>query len=97
MPRRIINGIGYSKIDGVEVKDSAENAANGIGCLAAQFVAHAKDGIGGIYLCAPLVDGMDSGVSYVYRVKGNRADPLVIEVDDFKGSVAEFVVWCAKE
>jgi hypothetical protein len=90
LPRRIVNGIGAG--------DNAENAANGIGCLAAQFVAYAKDGIGGIYLCHPLAASEDSGVSFVYRVKGNRNEPLVIEVDDsFKGSVDEFASWCKKD
>lgn len=89
LPRRIICGIGSG--------DTAENAANGVGCLAAQYIAHAKDRIGGIYMSSPLVAGEDSGVSYVYRVKGNRDEPLVIEVDDsFKGSVAEFLSYCKK-
>ncbi len=40
--------------------------ANGMGCLAAQVVAHLKDGVGSVYLYAP--DSEDVGEEYVYTI-----------------------------
>lgn len=55
----IVNGIG---------RDSAgKKAANGMGCLAAQLVAHFKEGIGGFYLYPP--DTRDVDEEYIYHVK----------------------------
>ena len=42
-PIKVVNGLGLNN----------ETVANGAGCLAAQIVAHFKDGPGGIYLHRP--------------------------------------------
>ena len=55
-PIRMVNGIG----------SDSEHVANGAGCLAAQMVAHFKDGPGGIYLYAPT--SKDCGQDYEYHV-----------------------------
>lgn len=55
-PIRVVNGIGLTD----------EKIANGPGCLAAQMVAHFKDGPGGIYLNAPT--SKDCGQEYEYHV-----------------------------
>lgn len=55
-PIHMVNGLGLG----------SEHVANGAGCLAAQMVAHFKDGPGGIYLYAP--PSKDCGQDYEYHV-----------------------------
>ncbi len=43
-----------------------ERSANGMGCLAAQLIAHFKDGIGNIYIHNP--DDKDCGEEYTYTI-----------------------------
>lgn len=59
-PFKVVNGFGLDDKEG--------ESANGMGCLAAQVVAHFKDesGIGGIYLHAG--GTRDVGEEYVYTV-----------------------------
>ena len=69
--------------------------ANGMGCLAAQLVAHFKTGAGGFYLYP--VDVTDCGQDYEYHVftdrvgvKDSRGDVL------FEGSWKKFRKFCAE-
>lgn len=55
-PIRMVNGLG----------SDSKHVANGAGCLAAQMVAHFKDGPGGIYLYAPT--SKDCGQEYEYHI-----------------------------
>ena len=92
-PIKMVNGIG----------DTNEKIANGVGCLAAQLVAHFKDGPGGIYLQP--TKAKDCGQEYEYHVIADDTNDLVVEVFDtighrkkiFSGSVTKFVEFCAKE
>lgn len=91
-PMGITNGIGSDMEEG--------GWANGAGCLAAQMVAHFKDGIGGIYLTAPRtkLDGEDYG----YEIKINEDLSIKVKVvcygeKVFEGSVEAFGVFCGKE
>ena len=43
-----------------------ERSANGMGCLAAQLIAHFKDGIGNIYIHHP--DDKDCGEEFTYTI-----------------------------
>ena len=43
-----------------------ERSANGMGCLAAQLIAHFKDGIGNIYIHEP--NDSDCGEEYTYTI-----------------------------
>ena len=52
----MVNGIGQSE----------EKQFNGIGCLAAQFIAEFKKGVGNLYIHQP--DSKDCGEEYVYEV-----------------------------
>ena len=52
----MVNGFGQSE----------QKQFNGIGCLAAQFIAEFKNGVGGIYIHQP--DSKDCGEEYVYEV-----------------------------
>lgn len=75
--------------------DETRKTANGMGCLAAQLVAHFKKGVGGIYLYS--TNSVDSGQDYEYHVYQNT-----VKVKDwndkilFEGSWKEFEDFCAK-
>ena len=60
-PIRMVNGLG----------SDSKHVANGAGCLAAQMVAHFKNGPGSIYLYAPT--SKDCGQDYEYHVHTSEA------------------------
>ena len=85
--------------------------ANGMGCLAAQVVAHFKDSVGGFYIHS--VDSTECGQDYEYHVY-QKDKELRVRVTDrgcnmfgltmsdtnegiFDGTVAEFVKFCFDE
>ena len=61
-----------------------KRAANGMGCLAAQLIAHFKDGIGNIYIHEP--NDSDCGEEYTYTVYE----------EDGKVRVRAYDVWAKK-
>jgi len=66
--------------------------ANGMGCLAAQIVAHFKDGAGGIYLFP--AGSRNCGEDYTYLVTGDTNVPE-IEIHDrskmlYKGKASDY-------
>ena len=70
------------------------NIANGSGCLAAQLVAHFKNGVGGFYIQTPMGDENENDYTYKIYVSGG---PVYISMevwhwDDliFSGNVPEF-------
>ncbi len=86
-PFKICNGFGTEQSKG--------KWANGMGCLAAQIVAHFKDGIGQFYLYKPGARGFDE--EYIYTVQENKNHTLDLEVFGvydkkvlYSGSIAEF-------
>jgi hypothetical protein len=98
---KIVNGIGAEKT----------RIANGMGCLAAQMVAHFKDSVGGFYIHS--VDSTECGQDYEYHVY-QKDKELRVRVTDrgcnmfgltmsdmnkgiFDGTVAEFVKFCFDE
>jgi hypothetical protein len=85
-----------------------EKIANGAGCLAAQLVAHFKDGPGSFYM--EPVSATDCGQDYEYIVNVTEANwndddaPSSIEVKVrsydrllFSGTVEEFGKFCTSE
>lgn len=90
-------------VDGIS--SGSEKIANGAGCLAAQIVAHFKDGPGGVYLHHP--SSTDCGQDYEYHItadtsgitvkvmeagwSGHRAKKL------YQGDVEGFGAFCAKD
>lgn len=56
---KVVNGIGI---------DNPDKIANGMGCLAAQAIAHFKDGPGGVYIVSPQYGSEE----YEYGVKYNK-------------------------
>jgi hypothetical protein len=63
--------------NGIPLGDTRK-LANGMGCLAAQMVAHFKIGAGGFYLYP--VNSKDCGQEYEYHIYSDR-----ITVKDYKG------------
>ena len=88
--RTIVNGINNT---------TPKRAANGMGCLAAQMVAHFKDGIGNIYLHTTELH-QNCWQDYEYHV---YPDKVIIysmyETDKtmFEGTWQEFGKYCNKE
>lgn len=70
--------------------------ANGMGCLAAQMIAHFKVGTGGFYL-EPTVLGQDCCQEYEYHVMENEVFVLCGDDEIFRGSYAELKEFCEKE
>ena len=76
--KKVINGIGTGQtMEG--------GFANGMGCLAAQYVASKKTKIGGFYLTTA-----DDSQEYDYEVR-LIDDRIIISVDDFKGTPEELL------
>ena len=72
-----------------------DRSANGMSCLAAQLVAHFKDGIGNIYLYPP--NTSDVGEEFIYTISLTDSQ-IYIEVKDawsdkiiFIGTPAELI------
>ena len=64
--------------------DTPKRSANGMGCLAAQLIAHFKDGIGNIYIHEP--NDSDCGEEYTYT----------IYEEDGKVRIRAYDVWAKK-
>ena len=61
---KIVNGIG-----------SEENVANGMECLAAQVIAHLKDGPGDVYIYPP--DTKNMSEEFIYTIQAVEGRPVV--------------------
>lgn len=93
-PIQMVNGI----------SGDVEHIANGAGCLAAQLVAHFKDGPGGVYLHHP-AKHTDYGQEYEYWVDASDKEITVSVYSPkfgknnllFQGDVREFGMWVEKE
>lgn len=72
-------------INGIADQTMAEGYANGMGCLAAQYVAANKDCIGSFYATTA-----SNTAEYNYEVRLIDGK-IIIEVDDFKGTPDEFL------
>lgn len=60
--------------------NTPSKSANGMGCLAAQLVAHFKDGIGQFYIMHP--DERDADEEYIYIVKYDGNNGVFVEVEE---------------
>ena len=81
---KVVNGI---------PSGSTERLFNGMNCLAAQLVAHFKDGVGGIYLYRADVD-QDCWQEYEYHVWEDAVRVTDTENILFQGSWQEFKEFC---
>ena len=82
-------------VSGINTKETRK-IANGMGCLAAQMIAHFKKDVGGYYIYP--VDCGDCGQEYEYHI---YQDKVVIKDDRanelFNGPWSEFLAFCTKE
>ena len=87
-PIKLVNGLGPEK---------KQKIANGMGCLAAQLIAHFKDGPGQFYLYEPELN-QDAWQDYEYHIFENG-----IDVKDsygktiFSGNNKEFCGFCKED
>ena len=56
----------FNIVNGLGLRDDKIRVANGMGCLAAQLIAHFKDSPGNIYIYHP--DAKDCGEEYTYTI-----------------------------
>lgn len=70
----------FNLVNGFTPEDEKRRTANGIGCLAAQIVAHFKEGIGNIYLYPS--DTRNVWESYVYEVSNKEGRPWIKAFSD---------------
>jgi hypothetical protein len=91
-------------VDGIITKDNGK-VANGAGCLAAQIVAHFKDGPGGVYLHNPSTK--DCGQDYEYHITADTSGITVKVMEAswtghraktlYQGDLEGFGAFCKKE
>ena len=77
-------------VNGIPFGDKAK-VFNGMSCLAAQMVAHFKDGPGNIYLYPPKLD-QDAWQDYEYHVYKDKVKVTGGSV--FEGTWEEFAEFC---
>lgn len=75
--KKVLNGFSGHKME--------DGFANGMSCLAAQYIAHNKKAIGGFY-----IHDLDDEQEYNYHVKLINGE-LIIEVDSFIGTPEELL------
>ena len=68
---------GGKLVNGISLAES-ERVFNGMGCLAAQMVAHFKDGAGGYYLYPTNVK--DAWQNYEYEIIQHENEPIQLKV-----------------
>lgn len=100
----------FKIVNGISGRETTRTA-NGMGCLAAQLVAHFKESVGGFYIHS--VEDTDCGQDYEYHVY-EKEGKLCVQVRDrgcnmfgltqsdrnealFDGPVANFDAFCTTE
>ena len=83
--------------NGILGKPEMGEFANGMGCLAAQLIAHFKKSVGGFYIHSIKDADDDGGVDYEYHVYPNKV--VVKESGEvvFSGSLGGFAEYCKEE
>ena len=99
----------FTMCNGIPVGENNKVYANGMGCLAAQLVAHFKTGAGGFYLYP--TDATDCGQDYEYHIYNDADGEVCVRVtnrgcnffgltlsdtneDLFAGPVVKFEEFC---
>ena len=77
----------FNVVNGMRLDDSPRTA-NGMGCLAAQLIAHFKDGLGNIYIHHP--DSNDCGEEFTYTIYTKGKGGIYIRAYDVWGEKVIF-------
>jgi hypothetical protein len=77
---------GKEIVNGISMDKDKSKLFNGIGCLAAQVIAHLKKEVGGVYIYP---NGSEAE-QYVYVVTGEIGKEPTISVDEFSGPASDF-------
>ena len=85
---QIVNGLG------VALKGKI---ANGMGCIAAQIIAHFKDGPGGVYIETPAATANACDAEYVYYVYDDYITIKAPTKTIFTGKWADAYEFCKSE
>ena len=89
-----LNGID-AVTNGIRLGET-RRTANGMGCLAAQLVAHFKNSVGGFYIYS--VNTADCGQDYEYHVYEDRVVVKTYNGKElFNGSWSDFHNFCYQE
>lgn len=87
---------GFTIVNGLGAKTDRK-IANGVGCFAAQLVAHFKKDPGQFYIHAPIV-GRDDWQDYEYHVYQNKIQVKNYNGREiFYGNWADFAKFCSAE
>jgi len=92
----MVNGLGLS---------NTRKVANGAGCLAAQLVAHFKEGAGGFYINSPTKGAAIGQNDYSYVIRVNTYEPKAVwdiqvyegRSEVFRGGLEGFEAFCQEE
>jgi len=87
----IINGIS----GGQDVLGKFGKFANGMGCLAAQFIATQKNRVGGLYMIST-EEPQDAGQDYEYHVYPDKVVVRDYDSQIFSGDHEQFLAFCKK-
>ena len=83
----VVNGIPF---------DETRRVANGMGCLAAQMIAHFKTGVGGFYIYP--VTSNDCGQEYEYHIYSDRITVFGWDKEHlFTGPWSAFTEFCTEK
>ena len=77
--KEFLNGYGTTK--------KPTGAFNGMGCLAAQVVAHFKKGVGNFYLYPPGTRGFDE--EYIYTIRCTKKGRILLKVSEADGEYSD--------
>lgn len=81
----------FQVVDGIAYKETSNRVANGISCLAAQYIASFKTKVGGVY-----ITHLDDSQEYDYELSLDSNSQLIICAyengeEKYKGSISEFI------
>ena len=86
---------GMYVVNGLGIKDN-QKVANGMGCLAAQLVAHFKDEAGQFYLHAPVLN-RDDWQEYEYHIQQDKIIVYGYDKEIFSGTWQEYSNWILEQ
>jgi hypothetical protein len=86
----------FKIVNGLSLNDTLKKSANGMGCLAAQMIAHFKKSAGNIYIQEPIL-GQDSWQDYEYHVYENRVVVKNPSEVIFGSCWSEFAEFCSSD